>query len=1123
MMQKLRSYRSGLGRAAAVVAGCVALAGQALGQGLAGAPAQDPVDQVINARDLGLDGVTGGIVVALDIPDVWEPVLLHVPTEHMKVVPIALEPISIRGENYQLIEQIEGGQYRAVDPGPETTFTGSIAGMEGSSVAASILGRRLLLAAFLPDGSRFYVQPLSDFIDGAHESLHVVYQGSETACEGTCGNTLEHEAHRMPGGYGDRGTCTATYCEALVATDADFEYFTAHGSSTIETQGRIAAVINVVNHQYQRDVQITHRIGSQIVRSTAADPYTSTVPGTRLDQFRAEWNANQTGISRDVAHLFTGVNLDGSVIGIAWLGVICASTTTGFGYGLSQSDFSSSFACVSDLTAHEMGHNWDANHCTSSCSSTMNPSITCTNTFVGSVGPNNIAEIDAHQGTRACLTGITITPANNMCTAATLITSYGTYLGSNVGASTDGAPHPCGASTSSSAVGRNDVWWRFSPPANGTVTIDTCGSAFDTVLSVHTDCPGTPGNQVACNDDTGTTNCPSNGLNSRVTFSGTAGFIYYIRVAGYSTNTGAIELNITGPANPTESVCSLAPLLTENVTVFGSLLGMANDGDATCGGTTGSNRDVWYRFTSPCNGTVIARTCGTHDFPAVDEGMDTVVSIHSACATDTSTQLSCSDDSSTSCTQSGLIRDSYTTAAMTAGQTVWIRVTHFGGNPPSALSWGNGYFRIVANFTESVTAPVINAIANATDTCGSSYTGPTPTVTQPTCMTGLTWSLVTAPAGMTINSATGVVSWPSTTIGVHTITIRATNSDGTDTESWSLTVDRLPPVISAIGNAAITCGAAYTGPTPTVTNPTCMNPVTWSLTSGPAGMTINAVTGVVSWPTPTSGVQVVNIRATNTEGFDEEAWSVTVSTLAPVINDIADQTIPCAPATYTGPTPTLTNPNCMNPVTWALTGNPAGMTINTSTGVVTWPNPTCGSHAVRITATNSAGSDSEIWTINISGAAPVITSQPASQNAFVGDTVNFIVGATGCPGVAYQWQRNNVNMVNGGNVSGANGPMLTLTNVQLGDAANYRCVVSNACGSRNSNQAVLTVSTPPNCDPDYNQDGNVDQDDVVYLINVVGGAPNPSNRDPDFNCDGNVDQDDINSLINVVGGGTCPC
>lgn len=60
------------------------------------------------------------------------------------------------------------------------------------------------------------------------------------------------------------------------------------------------------------------------------------------------------------------------------------------------------------------------------------------------------------------------------------------------------------------------------------------------------------------------------------------------------------------------------------------------------------------------------------------------------------------------------------------------------------------------------------------------------------------------------------------------------------------------------------------------------------------------------------------------------------------------------------------------------------------------------------------------------------------------------------------------------------------------------------------------------CDPDYNQDGNVDQDDLAYLINVVAGGENPFNRDPDFNNDGSADQEDVQALTNTIGGGGCP-
>jgi murein tripeptide amidase MpaA len=56
-------------------------------------------------------------------------------------------------------------------------------------------------------------------------------------------------------------------------------------------------------------------------------------------------------------------------------------------------------------------------------------------------------------------------------------------------------------------------------------------------------------------------------------------------------------------------------------------------------------------------------------------------------------------------------------------------------------------------------------------------------------------------------------------------------------------------------------------------------------------------------------------------------------------------------------------------------------------------------------------------------------------------------------------------------------------------------------------------------DLDLNQDGNADQDDVTYLINVVAGGANPTGIDPDFNQDGSVDQDDVADFIRALSGG----
>src|SRR5262249_15965514 len=127
----------------------------------------------------------------------------------------------------------------------------------------------------------------------------------------------------------------------------------------------IESILNSVDFIYRRDCGIGYTLTTIIVRTTTPQPYTSTNPGTLLSQFQSEWNTNQTAIVRDVAHLFTGKNIlaaSGGVIGIAYLPGVCTATD---GYGLSQSHWSSTITIAQrvGLTAHELGHNWGAEHC----------------------------------------------------------------------------------------------------------------------------------------------------------------------------------------------------------------------------------------------------------------------------------------------------------------------------------------------------------------------------------------------------------------------------------------------------------------------------------------------------------------------------------------------------------------------------------------------------------------------------------------------------------------------------------------------------------------------------------------------------------------------------------------
>ncbi len=99
--------------------------------------------------------------------------------------------------------------------------------------------------------------------------------------------------------------------------------------------------------------------------------------------------------------------------------------------------------------------------------------------------------------------------------------------------------------------------------------------------------------------------------------------------------------------------------------------------------------------------------------------------------------------------------------------------------------------------------------------------------------------------------------------------------------------------------------------------------------------------------------------------------------------------------------------------------------------------------------------------------APTITDEPEDLTRAVGESASFSVAASGTAPLTYRWQHFVdsawTDLANGGKVSGATSDTITVANLQVGDAGQYRAVVTNTAGSDTSNPAVLTVTVnePP--------------------------------------------------------------
>jgi len=123
----------------------------------------------------------------------------------------------------------------------------------------------------------------------------------------------------------------------------------------------------------------------------------------------------------------------------------------------------------------------------------------------------------------------------------------------------------------------------------------------------------------------------------------------------------------------------------------------------------------------------------------------------------------------------------------------------------------------------------------------------------------------------------------------------------------------------------------------------------------------------------------------------------------------------------------------------------------------------------------------------IINTSPTITSQPSNQISCIGNSITFTVAANGS-GLIYQWRKGLINLINGGNISGATTASLTINPVSLTDAAlNYNAVVSGAClPDASSNNASLIIGTSPTITSQPSNQTVCEGSSVTFTVAAIG-------------------------------------
>src|SRR5437868_12274974 len=185
---------------------------------------------------------------------------------------------------------------------------------------------------------------------------------------------------------------------------------------------------------------------------------------------------------------------------------------------------------------------------------------------------------------------------------------------------------------------------------------------------------------------------------------------------------------------------------------------------------------------------------------------------------------------------------------------------------------------------------------------GTALAGPKPVITSPTTATGqvgvafsyqiiasngpiISYNATGLPAGLSVNTSTGLISGTPTTAGTYSVTISATNSSGTGSATLTLTIKPPPPVITSALTATGQAGVAFSYQIQATNSPTSFN-VTGLL---PAGLSVNTSTGLISGTPTTAGTTNVTITASNGASSCNSATATLVITIGttPTISSIS--------------------------------------------------------------------------------------------------------------------------------------------------------------------------------------------------------------------------------------------
>jgi len=293
-----------------------------------------------------------------------------------------LELNDLRAPEYKATYTTDKGVFEFEEPFAVNTFKGKTS--DGQTVRFTI-DENTFFGVILGDNCHYVIRPAKDFSQNREDKNYVVYKSNDIIFDKNDFDYID-DALGVPQDYKNgssradmtsslNNTSSSSSCPnyyLYIATDADYEFYQA---KDFQTNSSIMSVLNIADGVYQSTFGLNIIVTFQNVYTTSSQPYTSSDAETLLNSFRTQWNTNHTGITRNIAHLFTGKTLNSGILGISYKGNINGNDPNNSAYSMTKYDTNMQYS-----TVHEIGHNLNASHPTANdcdCNSTIQRSVMC--------------------------------------------------------------------------------------------------------------------------------------------------------------------------------------------------------------------------------------------------------------------------------------------------------------------------------------------------------------------------------------------------------------------------------------------------------------------------------------------------------------------------------------------------------------------------------------------------------------------------------------------------------------------------------------------------------------------------------------------------------------------------